>query len=591
MKKNINRNTLVNKILMGLLFSLLWTGTQAAKPLWTIVPAPGSNPTQTVPENGVANVLYVVQNQSNKSKKLVMQPIPGIAQVTPCQLTPKGRAGDSCTLNLAITGSVLPDGGVHGGPILCQANFDNSPNPNQCYRPSDVNSLNIAPESVTTASITLNPSALNFVAGNNGLITITNNAGSAVAANNVSATIPGGSAISVQSSTCGVILAIGASCTITFTASVAEGPTNIAISGSNTNTANVEVSVTSVPMATIGVNPTTLLFEVNSIGSVTVTNNASSIVAANNISVTIPGGSAISVQSTTCGTSLAIGASCTITFTAGTQEGPTPLSIAGDNTNTVNANVTVTTQPILSITAPIQQSRVVEVLGASLSLVIHNDVASLFNANMITVNNKAACPNLSVDDSACTSVAPGATCTLLLTSNTPYAPCMITVGGSNTVGDPGTLIAFSYLGGLVFEESGGSGKIVNEINDISSWTTSFSNITGAVSLDDGATNTDAIVLDANCTTASNTCAALICRNISPDWYLPAINELTAIYGSLCSNSTFPCNFGDFIGMNKNYWSSSQVNNVAARNFTFEYGYQLQGAKNFGDRVRCIRYFP
>lgn len=70
MKKNIN-----SKLLVALLLCLLWTVAQAAKPLWTIVPAPGSNPTQTVIENGAANVLYVVQNQSDKPKTLMMQPI------------------------------------------------------------------------------------------------------------------------------------------------------------------------------------------------------------------------------------------------------------------------------------------------------------------------------------------------------------------------------------------------------------------------------------------------------------------------------------------------------------------------------------
>ncbi|WP_233586841.1 hypothetical protein, partial [Legionella sp. km772] len=391
------------------------------------------------------------------------------------------RGKNSCILSLQINGSQLSSP-ITDGPVVCQQG-----NLNQCYRPSSANILRITRGPATGATITVNPSSLNFVAGNNGLVTVTNSMGSPEPAENVAATIPGGSNISVQSTTCGASLAIGASCTITFTAPAAEGPTNVGISGSNTNTATVAVTVTPVPMATISVNPTTLLFAENSTGDVTVTNNAGSPVAAENVVATIPGGSNISVQSTTCGASLAIGASCTITFASGTQEGPTTIPIAGDNTNTVNVDVTVTSQPQISITNPVQQSRVVAVSGTVLSLEVTNDAGSAVNANAITVSNKAACPNLSVDDSNCTSVAPGASCTLELTSNSPYAPCTITVSGSNTANSPTTLIAFSYLEGLVFQESEGSGKVVIDVAQgfNSQWTGDFSNIAGATSLDDG----------------------------------------------------------------------------------------------------------
>jgi len=572
-------------LLLSLLLSLLWISAHAAKPVWTIIPAPGSNPTQTVLENETTNVLYVVNNQSVKPKRLVIQPVPGISQITPCQLASKGQIGDTCTLNLAINGSALAKNGVHGGPILCEANLDNTPNPNQCYQPSAVNSLNITRGSVIQAAISVNPSTLSFVAGNNGFVTVTNNIGSPVAANNINATIPGGSNISIQSMTCGSSLAIGASCTITFTASVAEGPTNVVINGSNTNNTNVDVTVTPVPIATIDVNPTTLLFAENSTGNVTVTNNAGSAVAANNIGATIPGGSNITVQNTTCGASLAIGASCTITFTSNAQEGPTSVSIAGDNTNTVNTDITVTSQPQISITSPTQQNRVVPVAGAPLTLEITN--GGSVNADAVTISDKTGCPALTISNNTCTSVPPAGTCTLLLTSSTPYAPCMITVSGSNTTNNPTTLIAFSYLGGLVFEESGGSGKIVDEINDTSLWTNSFSNIAGAVSSDDGVANTDAIVLDGACTVAGN-CAAKTCRDIGSEWYLPAVNELSSIHGSLCSNNAIPCNFGSF--SSGFYWSSTQVTSVSANNVNFPLGFQLPDSKSTGLRVRCVREF-
>lgn len=76
-------------ILGGFLSCLIWATAQASQPLWTITPAPGSNPTQTLPENRTATVQYVVQNQSVKPKNLVIQSIPGITQTAPCLLSPK----------------------------------------------------------------------------------------------------------------------------------------------------------------------------------------------------------------------------------------------------------------------------------------------------------------------------------------------------------------------------------------------------------------------------------------------------------------------------------------------------------------------
>ncbi|KGP64108.1 hypothetical protein EP47_08165 [Legionella norrlandica] len=321
------------------------------------------------------------------------------------------------------------------------------------------------------------------------------------------------------------------------------------------------------------------------------TNSASSPFAANNIMATIPGSSNISVQSTTCGASLAIGANCTITFASGTQEGPTTISIAGDNTNTVSVSVTVTSQPQISITAPVQQERVVEVSGAALNLQITNDAGSAVNANGITISNQAACPNLSVNSTNCASVAPGSSCMLVLTSNTAYAPCTITVSGSNTANSPQTLIAFFHLEGLVFEVSGSIGKIVIDVSQQfdTNWTAIDSDISGAESLDNGIANTNAIVGSIACTAS---CAARRCQNISTSWYLPAINELSAIRNALCSNSAIPCNFGDF-SASEFYWSSSQNvdhPNDSALLLGFPSGTIKSDFKSLGRLVRCTRTF-
>lgn len=117
--------------------------TYATTPLWTFAPNINYPPKVSINSSQTMTVVYTVQNQSYKAKSLVIKPIPGIVQTFPCQLTPIGQAGSSCSLILAVTGNELPTEGIHAGPILCQSNSNGTPNPNQCYRPSAVDSLNI----------------------------------------------------------------------------------------------------------------------------------------------------------------------------------------------------------------------------------------------------------------------------------------------------------------------------------------------------------------------------------------------------------------------------------------------------------------
>ncbi|MBA2711415.1 MAG: DUF1566 domain-containing protein [Tatlockia sp.] len=340
--------------------------------------------------------------------------------------------------------------------------------------------------------------------------------------------------------------------------------------------------------ATIRVSPTSLIVTENSIVEFLVTNEPGSQAAANNIVATTTLGSNLSVQSTTCGAVLAIGASCTIRFATSTQEGPTKISLAGINTNIVTVSLQVVSEPQISITAPVQQDRLVTVSGLSLTLQITNAASSLINANAITVTVKTGCPNLIVDASSCTSVAPGASCLLDLSSNTPYAPCLITISGSNTANSPTTLIAFEYLGGLVFEESSGSGKIVTNLSQqfISPWTTNNAN-TGAINPNNGLPNTNAITADPSCLINPVNCAAQRCRNLDPSLYLPANNEIISIANSLCSNLALPCNFGGLAGA---YWSSTQSDTNNAYQITFPGGGTSGAFKAFATPVRCVKTF-
>ena len=588
------RMKLLTKAAIIFLAFVMMSAAEAGIPVWTFTPLTPT--TFPVSDTGVATVQYIVQNQSHKAKRLVLLPMPGIQQTAPCNLNPKGQAGDTCTLSLLITGSALPAEGITGGPNLCQANPNGSPDPNQCYQPSSANILRITKGGAlpSNATITVTPNTLIIAENSTSTVTVTNPLSSPVAANNVTAVIPPGSSISIQGNTCGASLAVNTSCTITFSSNMAEGPTSIAIKGSNTNTANVIVTVTPV---IISVNPSQLLFAVNSTGDVTVTNNAGSPGPAENIVATIPGGSNSSVQSSTCGASLGIGASCTITFTSNVQEGPTTIAIAGDNTNSVNVDVTVTSQPQISITGPLQQNRVVPVSGGSLSLQITNDGGSAVNAEAITVSGNPDCPNLSVIGSTCGSVPAGGNCALDLASSTPYEPCLITVSGSNTANSPTTLIAFSHLGGLVFQESAGSGKVVTGplTPPEPKWQnfSEFVAVATSTAFGTGAANTTAIIntLTTGCTSASD-CAAFLCRNLNgvptPDWYLPARDELSVVRSVLCTNAALPCTFGDFL--NAAYWSSSQFDTTNAWVVNLVTGGSGTSSSGTPRPVRCVRDF-
>lgn len=451
----------------------------------------------------------------------------------------------------------------------------------------DVDAICRELEADATALIDVAPPALTFSVGDTGSVTITADASSPVPAKNVAATIPGGSSITVSSSSCAASLAPGLSCQIDFTSST-PASASVSISGDNTAAGTVAISVTTA-IALIDVSPTSVTFAENSTVVVTVSTEASSPVPATNVAATIPAGSNVSVVSSTCGASLAQGASCQIAFTSPTQEN-SDILIAGDNTATETVAVSVVAQPVIFIAGPVQSSRVVAVGGMALDLEITNDAGGAVNAQAITVTNKTAVPNVVVDDSNCTSVAPGASCTLSLTSATPYAPGTITIGGSNTANSPSTLVVFSHLGGLVFEESGGSGKIVIDVAQAftSAWTGLISAIAGAGSLDNGVANSDSIVANAACSGDPADCAAQQCRNIGADWYLPARNELSTIASALCSNAAIPCNAGGF--SSTSYWSSSQLDVLSAWLAVFPDGLTVTLDKSAELEVRCVRTF-
>jgi hypothetical protein len=349
-------------------------------------------------------------------------------------LSAGGVAGAACLLDgeifdwsnddqVATTGATDSTSGVDIRAVFAKRSDGHS---QLCVR---IDAALVFPDTLV-ATLSVSPSELEFIEDETGEVTVTNDAGSPVAAENVVATIPGGSDISVQGTTCGASLAVGDSCQITFTAPAAEGPTDIAIAGSNTSTETVAVTVEPTPVATLNVTPTTLAFIENESGEVTVTNDAGSPVAAENVVATIPGGSDISVQGTTCGASLAVGDSCQITFTASAPEGPTDIVIAGSNTSTETVAVTVDPTPVADLIVTPTELEFIE--DESGEVTVTNDAGSPVAAENVVANIPGG-SDISVQGTTCdASLAVGDSCQITFTAPAPEGPTDIAIAGSNT---------------------------------------------------------------------------------------------------------------------------------------------------------------
>ena len=226
----MKRTNLIGRLMAVFALFLLSSVVYAGKPVWTFTPLSATS--ITVPVNGTATIQYQVRNQSpTKPHRLVIMPLPGVSQDAPCTVSPKGQPGDSCTLTLTVIGNKVPKGGISGGPKLCQTNKDGTPNPNQCYQPSQADGLNIAVgvEQFTVSAsgdthVTPSPTSQQVNYNSTGTITLT---------------VATGYTAAIASDTCGGSLSgntyttgpVTANCSVSFSGvavfPVAEGPSNV----------------------------------------------------------------------------------------------------------------------------------------------------------------------------------------------------------------------------------------------------------------------------------------------------------------------------------------------------------------------------
>ncbi|WP_058534751.1 autotransporter outer membrane beta-barrel domain-containing protein [Legionella saoudiensis] len=363
-----------------------------------------------------ANATFTITNSSSSSEpaKNVNVVIPSGSSIT--------VQNNTCGANLAVgtSCSITLTASATEGPTLIGVSGSNT----------NSSQVTVTVTPVPVSNISVSPTVLVFTQNTPGVLTIFNDSSSTVPALNVTAISPPGSNIMVSNNTCNSSIAVGASCTITLTSTTAEGPTSISISGDNTNTVAVMVTVTTNPTALLSVSPSSLMFTAGETGTINVTNSSGSAVTADAVGSTIPVSSSITEQSNTCLPSLAIGATCSITYTSSTVEGPTNIIVSGNNTNTENVAVTVTSQPTATIS--VSPSSLTFEAGANGTLTVTNNNLSPVNATNITASIPIG-SNITVLNNGCTGpLAPGANCLIVLTSPVSAPTTSVTVSGSNT---------------------------------------------------------------------------------------------------------------------------------------------------------------
>lgn len=205
----------------------------------------------------------------------------------------------------------------------------------------------IAVDAAAIAEVTVDGSPLSLqTSGVTGDLTITNTS-SSITATNIAADFTGtalAGKVTQTRSTCSSV-SPGASCTLTFSpgaTTVAE--TTFPIQGTNTNSVNASISITSPLNAHIGVSNSPLILNVNGPAGTLSISNLSSTVTATNITSNFTGTALsgnVSESGNTC-TSVSPGSSCTLTYTPGsTAVTQTTFTIQGTNTNTINAAIQI----------------------------------------------------------------------------------------------------------------------------------------------------------------------------------------------------------------------------------------------------------
>jgi hypothetical protein len=225
----MNLSPLTHQIFLGLSSLCIINSVGAQIPVWRFSVV--DSPVISVSDTGMATVRYTVHNNARKPHRLVLSTTtpPGIRQLGGvCVLAARSpeNPDPTCNLTLTINGGELSTNRLFGGPTLCQANFDDTPNANQCYEPDAGDRLAITkitqPGTTTLSTSIPSPAILALSVNNQSLnpaltghvreLTIQNTG--VDTATGLTITYPTWPNGTTASSICGTTLAAGASCAI-----------------------------------------------------------------------------------------------------------------------------------------------------------------------------------------------------------------------------------------------------------------------------------------------------------------------------------------------------------------------------------------
>lgn len=360
------------------------------------------------------------------------------SQTNSCPVTGSLAAGSNCVISVTFTPSAE---GTQSGALTITDNATGSP---QLVQLSGVGLQSL---------VKLAPTSLNFgnqtvgIASTSQSVTLTNTGNATLTITSIAVNLSSGSY--AQTSTCGTSLLAGTSCTVSlsWTPSVAGNMT-----GSITFTDNAPGNPQTVSLTGLGVTPTVMLsptsltfptqvvFTTSAAQTVTLTNTGLGILSITKVSVT-----GAFTQTTTCGTQVVAGASCTFSVKfAPTKSGTLAGSISiTDNATGSPQKITLTgtgTDVQLTPTSLNFGNQPVGTKSAAKKITLSNKVSVSVSITSISITGTDK-KDFGETNTCGKTVKAGASCTITVTF-TPSARGMRTANVSvndNGGGSPQTV--------------------------------------------------------------------------------------------------------------------------------------------------------
>jgi pimeloyl-ACP methyl ester carboxylesterase len=444
--------------------TLAGTGTGA---LAILSPSSLSFPNQLVGTPSTAQSL-TLSNSGNVALNVTSISVTGanssdFAQTNNCRAGV--AAGSSCTINVTFT----PSGAGSRNATITVVDDTGTQN-------AAVNGIGTAPVvSLSASNITFAAQAIGTTSPTQA-VTLSNSGNGALAISSLSVT-GANAADFAQTNTCGTGVAAGSTCTINinFTPTATGSRTAFITISDNAGAQNIALSGTGlINGPAVQLNPTSLSFGIQAVGTtssartINVTNVGNVALSITSISVTGTN-RANFVQTNTCGTSVAVGAACTVsvTFTP-SAAGPRTAAVTlkgGAGTQTVTLDGTGQAALGVSPTSIAFGNQALGSMGTTHTVTISNNTGVLVNIAAIAVNGtnpgdfqqtSSTCGPTLAFNSSCTInlvFAPSAlgarTATLTIVDDATNSPQAVALSGTGIVPVAVTPASLAFAGRAV----------------------------------------------------------------------------------------------------------------------------------------------